>query len=82
MHDVSQCRVEYSTGVRDQTLYDCIILPQALLINEHGQAQVVDGPQRVWVYKKSFQRLTRVSADQKQYIKMQRRDGTIEHLPG
>ena len=57
-------------------------LLQALLVNKHGQARLVDGPQRVFVFNKRFQCLTRFSADQKQYLKIQHRDGTIEHMPG
>ena len=56
--------------------------PQALLINKRGQSMVVDGPQRVSVFRRSFQRLQRVSADQYQYIKVQKADGDVEHMPG
>ena len=42
----------------------------------------MDGPQRVFVAGKKFQNLYRYSADQKQYIRVQSRDGNIEHMPG
>ena len=56
--------------------------PQALLINKQGQSMVVDGPQRVAVFRKSFERLSRVSADQYQYIRVQKANGEVEHMPG
>ena len=59
----------------------CISL-QALLINKHGQGQLVDGPRRVSVVNKSFRKLQRLSANQKQYIQVQRSDGNIEHISG
>ena len=40
---------------------------QALLINRRGAGSLADGPQRVFVVGQSFQRLTRLSADQKEY---------------
>ena len=43
---------------------------------------VVDGPQRVFVLTKEFKRLERFAADQKQFVKLQKRNGTIEHLTG
>ena len=55
---------------------------QALLVNKHGQGRLVDGPQRVFVINKRFERLARYSADQKQYLRIHHRDGTIEHMPG
>ncbi len=51
-------------------------------MDKQGRVTVVDGPHRVSVWKKSFQRLTRVSADQKQYIRVQHQDGSIEHIQG
>ena len=51
-------------------------------MNRHGVGTVVDGPQRVFVALKTFRRLQRYSADQKQYIRIQYSDGTIEHKPG
>jgi hypothetical protein len=55
---------------------------RALLIDKRGQSMVVDGPQRVSVFRKSFQRLQRVSADQYQYIQFQKADGEVEHMQG
>jgi hypothetical protein len=55
---------------------------RALLINKQGQGVVVDGPQRVSVFRKKFQRLQRLSADQYQYIRVQKCSGEVEHLPG
>ena len=55
---------------------------QALLMNRHGVGTLVDGPQRVFVAFKKFQRLERYSADQKEYIRVQYDDGKIEHMPG
>jgi hypothetical protein len=51
-------------------------------MNRSGAGTLVDGPQRVFVAFKTFQRLTRYSADQKEYIKIQYDDGKIEHKPG
>ena len=45
-------------------------------------SSVVDGPARPFVLTKRFQRLVRYSADQKQYVKVQHKDGRIEHIPG
>lgn len=55
---------------------------QALLINKQGQSMVVDGPQRVSVFRRKFERLTRLSADQYQYIRVQKTSGEVEHMPG
>jgi len=55
---------------------------QALIINRQGEGQLADGPQRVFVWRKSFQKLQRLSANQKQFIRLQHSDGNIEHLPG
>lgn len=55
---------------------------RALLVNKHGQGRLVDGPQRVFVINKRFECLPRFSADQKQYLRVKHRDGTIEHMPG
>ena len=51
-------------------------------MNRHGVGTLADGPQRVFVAFKSFQRLQRYSADQKEYVKVQYDDGRIEHMPG
>lgn len=51
-------------------------------MNRHGVGTLVDGPQRVFVVFKTFQRLQRYAADQKEYIKIQHSDGKIEHKPG
>ena len=53
-----------------------------MLIDSNGRKQLVDGPQRVFVARKEFSRLTRVNADQKQYIKVQYKSGVLEHIPG
>ena len=62
--------------------YTCLPYLQALLINKHGQGQLVDGPRRVSVVNKSFRKLQRLSANQKQYIRVQRSDGNVEHISG
>ena len=59
-----------------------LFVSQALLMNRYGVGALVDGPQRVFVAFKSFQRLHRYSADQKEYIRIQYDNGTIEHMPG
>lgn len=53
-----------------------------MLIDRNGRKRLVDGPQRVFVVGKEFSRLTRVNADQKEYIKVQYRSGVLEHIPG
>ena len=55
---------------------------QALLTDKHGRGMIVDGPQRVSVFRKSFQRLQRLSADQYEYIRVHKSSGELEHLPG
>ena len=51
-------------------------------MDRQGRATVVDGPQRVMVLTKTFERMTRLSADQKQYIKVFYSNGVVEHIPG
>ena len=51
-------------------------------MNRHGVGALADGPQRVFVAFKTFRRLVRHSADQKQYIRVQYDNGKIEHMPG
>lgn len=64
------------------SIIEFFIITQALLVDKHGRVSVVNGPQRVSVWRKSFQRLARVSADQKQYIRVQYSNGNIEHIHG
>ena len=51
-------------------------------MNKRGLSMVVDGPQRVSVFRKTFERLRRVSADQYQYIRVTKANGEVEHMPG
>jgi len=52
------------------------------VVSKDGTVQSFDGPQRVWVFRKRFILLARVSASQKEYIRVEERNGTLKNLPG
>jgi len=52
------------------------------VVSKDGTVQSFDGPQRLWVFRKRFILLARISASQKEYIRVEERNGTLKNLPG
>ncbi len=50
--------------------------------NRAGQARVVDGPRRVFLFRESFEPLPRHTANAHHYLAVQTTGGDIRHLPG
>lgn len=48
----------------------------------HGKYSVTPGPQRVWLFCARYRFMDRFTADQHQYLIIQHRDGTKEHVRG
>ncbi|XP_062521520.1 uncharacterized protein LOC134196423 [Corticium candelabrum] len=56
---------------------------KALIIDRYGQSRIVDGPQRLFLWRaKQFDTLVRYAANQSEYLWIQHADGTVEHRPG
>jgi len=55
---------------------------QGLVVSKNGTVRSFDGPRRVWVIRKRFILLDRVTASQKEYIRIEERNGTLKNLPG
>ena len=82
MEVASLCERGLGTRLRWRVSVWSIPCLQALLTDRHGRGVIVDGPQRVSVWRKKFERLERLSADQYQYIRIQKSNGEVEHMPG
>ena len=52
------------------------------MVSKDGTVDSFDGPQRIWVFRKRFILLARISASQKEYIRVEERNGTLKNLPG
>ena len=55
---------------------------QLLTVDKHGRVELFDGPNRVSVFRKKYQMLTRYSASQKQYLAIIYKNGREVHKPG
>lgn len=54
----------------------------AAIWNRNGEHKQIVGPQRVMMFYSTIRFLTRFKAEADQYLKIQHRDGTVEHLQG
>ncbi|GFS26910.1 POU domain protein [Elysia marginata] len=55
---------------------------QAVILNHLGEGRLVVGPQRVFLFRERFNRLTSKTADRYQYLEIQENNGSISHRPG
>ncbi|XP_059172148.1 uncharacterized protein LOC131953132 [Physella acuta] len=55
---------------------------QAVILNHLGQGRLVEGPERVFLFRERFQQLTSYTADRYKYIVTQENNGCILHKPG
>ncbi|KAK6195405.1 hypothetical protein SNE40_000843 [Patella caerulea] len=55
---------------------------QALVYNHGGEARIECGPKRLFLWREKFNRLTRFSADQNQYLVIIYKDGNVDHFQG
>ena len=55
---------------------------QLLTVDKQGRVAVFEGPARVSVFRKTYQRLAHYSASQKEYLRIAYIDGRVENKPG
>ncbi|XP_064615579.1 uncharacterized protein LOC135479619 [Liolophura sinensis] len=55
---------------------------QALIYDIQGRARVEEGPKRIFLFRETFKRLARYSANQTEFIIITNKNGLKEHLPG
>ncbi|GFR94155.1 type II secretion system (T2SS), protein E, N-terminal domain [Elysia marginata] len=55
---------------------------KALIYNKDGCARIEQGPQRLFLFREKFKRMTCYSASQKEYLEISYKDGKIEHIRG
>ncbi|XP_071958033.1 uncharacterized protein [Antedon mediterranea] len=55
---------------------------QAIVIDNLGKAELIVGPQRVFLYKKRLTFLRHYTATQKEYLVIHDKDGLVKHKPG
>jgi hypothetical protein len=65
------------------TGFKTILVGERVLVwNERGEAQAIDGPRRIFVFRGRVQPLKRYAAGPEEYLAVRRHDGTTEHTPG
>ncbi|XP_067948404.1 uncharacterized protein [Watersipora subatra] len=55
---------------------------KAIVYNLEGQARLVDGPQRIFLWREKIEMLKRFTASQSEYLIVKFRDGRVEHFNG
>eukprot|EP00566_Odontella_aurita_P012645 CAMPEP_0113564766 /NCGR_PEP_ID=MMETSP0015_2-20120614/21804_1 /TAXON_ID=2838 /ORGANISM="Odontella" /LENGTH=495 /DNA_ID=CAMNT_0000466889 /DNA_START=106 /DNA_END=1593 /DNA_ORIENTATION=- /assembly_acc=CAM_ASM_000160 len=54
----------------------------AAVWNDRGQHREVIGPERIWLFNSTVRFLTRIKAEDHQYLRVCHRDGRVEHING
>ena len=55
---------------------------RALILNHLGQGRIVEGPQRVFLFRERFKYVKCKTTDRFQYVEIQENNGSIIHKPG
>ncbi|XP_074658375.1 uncharacterized protein LOC141911275 isoform X2 [Tubulanus polymorphus] len=55
---------------------------QALIYDLHGRARIEEGPKRLFLFREKFTELSRLSANQNEFLKVKYIDGKVDHIPG
>ena len=55
---------------------------RAVVTDHNGRVRVVDGPERLTLFRSSLRKLTRFIAGQGEYLKVKKKNGEVLHLPG
>ena len=55
---------------------------RALIAHRSGKTEIVDGPRRLWTFRRRVSMLERHVAHPGDYLVVRHRDGTQEHVPG
>ncbi|XP_059178290.1 uncharacterized protein LOC131957472 [Physella acuta] len=55
---------------------------KALIYSKNGRARVEEGPQRLYLFREKFKKMTCYSASQKEFLVIKYKNGTTEHIKG
>ncbi|CAL1530288.1 unnamed protein product [Lymnaea stagnalis] len=55
---------------------------KALIYSKDGRARIEEGPQRLFLFREKFKKMTCFSASQKEFLKINYKDGRTEHVKG